>query len=250
MALAEQAEANAELAYERSNNERYLAEHDRTLRDVREIRVQTGGRRNGIWLGTIENRIPIARGVEPLAGRVALDLDDPLLGTSFYIGNWHHEWPGVCVVSWATPMARLFYMTEPDRELDLVDNVVARRTFTPHGRDLISFEDEITRPEASGSQPFRPSTGGALKVRPAPSPGRRPSEPARRRPTISAEPAGSAMRSPQERDAKLGSAPPETSHTSRRPPSLTSGPQRSRPSPPTRLPASRNLTSPFGPLTQ
>ncbi len=139
------------LAGERAVNEQYL----RRLRDARARWATVAGSqvttRNQQW-----TRPNVARGTEfpvtPIVGRVALDGDDELLGGDFYIGARHTEWSGVQVVSWAAPVASLFYRgTEADDPL--AGGVVARRTFQHQVEDLVGYVDEVERP-ASGRSPF------------------------------------------------------------------------------------------------
>jgi hypothetical protein len=158
-------DSSDELAAERAVNERYLQEMRQLVDRQGGITTRAARTRNEVWVGT-PVATPVARAVvEALYGRVALSVDDVLLSTGFYIGCWHQEWNGVQVVSWAAPVASLFY-EGPASDDVLADDVVARRTFVRRGDDLVDFVDDIDRPGTVA--PFTP-TRASLAVPAAPS---------------------------------------------------------------------------------
>ena len=143
----------ADIATERSRNERYLA----LLRDETNVPQQTvAGPRNTIWTNTADRTR--ARGVQvlPLAGRVGLELEDELLGRSFYVGSeggWYQEIDGHAVISWAAPMASLFY-EGPAARNELGRHVVVLRTFDKAGLDIVGFDDDRYGSPARCTDPF------------------------------------------------------------------------------------------------
>jgi DNA helicase-2/ATP-dependent DNA helicase PcrA len=162
-----------DLQYERAVNERYMHEVNRLVADDQAVaREITAQQRNGQWLGT---SLTLGSGplVKPLHGRVALDLDDPVLGRSFYIGSYRADFDGTAVISYAAPMANLFYNpNHPD--LDLGGHVLATRTFTSDTRSLTEFEDDRIRHDVD--EPFG-RADSAVVVERAPKPVVRPSRP-------------------------------------------------------------------------
>lgn len=152
---------------ERAVNERYLRllrEHAARWAGIDASRPTT---RNQQWTSPAAGQgSEIA--ITPVVGRVALDGDDELLGGGFYIGAHHIEWDGVQVVSWAAPIASLFYRGT-DADDPLAGDVMARRTFLSRSDDLVAYVDEFDRP-TFGPDPFA-QRGRRRLVVPAP-PGR------------------------------------------------------------------------------
>jgi DNA helicase-2/ATP-dependent DNA helicase PcrA len=171
-ARALDSEHTAELSSERAVNERYLREHRLKVAEKRRIQAAAVGPANGRFLGTGTPTLPLPTDVEVLAGRVAFDIDDPLVGHGFYISSWHHEWDGVLVVSWAAPIARLFY-AHLNVDDELARHLVARRTLIARGDDLIDFDDEPVGPIRPDTNPFAVN-GKALRVPAAPAAKARP----------------------------------------------------------------------------
>ncbi|MEI2729165.1 MAG: AAA family ATPase [Candidatus Nanopelagicales bacterium] len=108
--------------------------------------------------------------LEPLFGRVGLAIDDPDVGTGFYIGSWFVGNLGV--YSWVAPVAAAFF-GEGEKSHPLADHVVVRRTFKNSGLELVAYSDDWIDPELEHDEPFGPAV--PLKVPKAP---RRPRLPA------------------------------------------------------------------------
>lgn len=166
-------ERAVELDQERAVNERYLREHSSKLALKSTIQIASGAPRNASWVGPNGPRVPIPDEVEALVGRVAFDIDAPLVGRGFYVSSWHHEWDGVLVVSWAAPIARLFYERR-DADDELASNLIARRTLLARGDDLVDFDDELFAGGPAGGHPFARVMGTELRVPSAPPGGARP----------------------------------------------------------------------------
>jgi DNA helicase-2/ATP-dependent DNA helicase PcrA len=156
-----------ELAQERAVNERYLREHRSKLAMKSAIQIASGAPRNASWVGGPVARVPLPGQVEALVGRVAFDIDDPLVGRGFYVSSWHHEWDDVLVVSWAAPIARLFYERR-DADDELASNLIARRTLLARGYDLVDFDDELFADGPADGHPFALVIGTELRVPAAP----------------------------------------------------------------------------------
>ena len=154
------------LQYERAVNERY----QRELRDMidshaRIVRSRSTTR-NQQWTDP-SGPTPIpAAVVGPLAGRVALGVDDDMVPSDFYIGPWHQEWGHVFVVSWAAPVASLFYSGHNSND-PLAGEVTARRTFVAERSDIVAIVDEV-EPAGLGHDPFAKANQRRLIVPPAP----------------------------------------------------------------------------------
>jgi len=154
------------LQYERAVNERY----QRELRDMidshaRIVRSRSTTR-NQQWTDP-SGPTPIpAAVVGPLAGRVALGVDDDMVPSDFYIGPWHQEWGHVFVVSWAAPVASLFYSGHNSND-PLAGEVTARRTFVAERSDIVAIVDEV-EPAGLGHDPFAKVNQRTLIVPPAP----------------------------------------------------------------------------------
>lgn len=147
---------NAALQAERAVNELY----QRKMRDsiAGQVRVarERATTRNQLWTNPVIPT-PLAQLVLiPLVGRVALAHEDTLLGRGFYIGPWHQEWDRVQVVSWAAPVASLFYSGHSSAD-SLAGDITARRTFMIHHDDLVGYVDELERTGDDGD-PFAPTS--------------------------------------------------------------------------------------------
>lgn len=206
----------AELIAERAVNERYLAERLRSGKTSRLIQASAVGPRNGQWVGTADGAVPAPVEAGPLAGRVALGAEDPDLGSSFYVGSWHAEFDGVFVVSWAAPVATLFYEGRRATH-ELARDLLAARSFVTHGEDLIDYDDEMLGQPEPGRSPFARTELRLLRVAPAPGRVARPSGDgvAPRRPRAVAGPAG--RRQP---NASFGNEGPQAG----KPPTATPAP--------------------------
>lgn len=179
-------EHDNELQKERGTNEQYM----RLLRNDDDdgrgaVRAGTALPRNAQYLGTVAGGAKRAPHVEPFIGRVALGKDDPDLGTSFYIGSGFLDANGIIVIRWVAPMAQLFYKGT-DADVDIADDLQARRTFSRRLDDIVDFEDAV-EPDASGA-PFTSAPLKSATVSPPPT--------APRRPTVAAPPTPPTRPSP------------------------------------------------------
>ena len=100
---------------------------------------------NTIWTNNVPINGPSGASIGPLIGRVALLATDSILGDDFYIGPFREGWVGVEVVSWAAPVAGLFFDGRQAQEAGDFDPslVGARRSFRSENRDLIDYEDDL-----------------------------------------------------------------------------------------------------------
>ncbi len=160
---------NAGLEAERAVNELYQRKmRDAIARQERIARGQTTTR-NQLWTSPGAPSTMAGLVVTPLVGRVALGVDDSLLGRGFYIGPWHQEWIGAQVVSWAAPVASLFYSGSASSDL-LARDVTARRTFVVELESIVGFVDDA-EPSCREADPFA-SGAITLTVPVPPSPAR------------------------------------------------------------------------------
>lgn len=130
------------LRKERSVNERYQQAMKATMAKAAAARRQQASPRNTQWTGSSAAPRRAMMEASPLIGRVALAQRDPLLGTGFYLGSWHQEFDGVLVVSWAAPVAVLFYGRDANGS-ESASAVSGRRTFAVSGADLVGYVDEV-----------------------------------------------------------------------------------------------------------
>ncbi|MDQ6613317.1 MAG: AAA family ATPase [Actinomycetota bacterium] len=161
-----------ELISERAVNERYQRALMEALGRARQIGRNLTRARNEIWVGAAP-KVPAPRTASALVGRVAFDVDDEQLGRGFYIGCWYEEWPGVQVISWAAPVAELFYRGRASNDA-LAPNVIATRTFVARQLDLADFIDDVERDVSVDQHPFAHTGRPTLAVPAAPRPGPRP----------------------------------------------------------------------------
>lgn len=162
----------AALAAERSLNERYIAAlRERAGRTV----IRVAAPRNTIWTDSVDRGQPPNVAVLPLAGRVGFAVDDPDLGRGFYIGSedgWVQEIDDNLIVSWAAPVARLFYAGPLASDV-LANHVVVRRTFTAERLDIVSFVDDEDGDAGLLGHPFTSVAQRPLAI-PTPAPATRP----------------------------------------------------------------------------
>lgn len=157
---------------ERALNARYLEELERQVARSREIAGRTSASESSRWTDSGPRTKVSHRIVTSLIGRLALDEEDADLGWGFYVGGlsgaqWSHGDEDLLVVSWATPVAKLFF--EGRKASDVAaSHVVGRRTFerSADERDLVAYEDTIER-GARAEEVFRARTASSAAV-PAP----------------------------------------------------------------------------------
>ncbi len=208
-----------ELNFERAVNERYQRALREALSRARHIGGDLTRARNEIWVGAAP-QMPAPKTASAFVGRVAFDVDDDQLGRGFYIGCWYEEWQGVQVISWAAPVADLFYRGRAANDV-LAPNVIATRTFVARRLDLADFIDDVESDVSAGQHPFAPTGRPTLAVPAAPRPGPRPQPPPAVHPSEPRAPqtAGSAAR-----EARRG---PRTDRCKDRP-DIATGEDRSR----------------------
>ena len=187
-----------DLAAERAINEVYL----RACRDSQSRSWPFEGPANTIW-GRPTPGAP-RRVCRPLIGRVGLDTEDAELD-DFYIARAHVDDDSVLFVSYAGPLAGLFYdgpdwdpARVPDRE-SAPDprSLLARRTFAVRGNDIADFTDDL-EPGADCCSVFRrdaeppiiPPPPAGPPTGPAPAGGGPPLEPPSRTAVVTPEPEG------------------------------------------------------------
>jgi DNA helicase IV len=165
-------ERRAVIDEEHAINERYLRAMADALAKQRRIAGEATRPQNEIWTNPTANQpqTPIARAtIGPLVGRVAFDREVRMLAQGFYIGSWHQEWDGVQVVSWAAPVASLFYQGR--RAIDAAANsVVGRRTFVIDHSDIVNYVDDLENEGRNRDDPFSISLSRKLNVPPPPAP--------------------------------------------------------------------------------
>ncbi|MGW3548850.1 hypothetical protein ACWDHH_13920 [Janibacter hoylei] len=181
-----------DLPSERVANQDYLDGLARFLAQ----RVEIGTSRSRTWLDEepVDGKAQTRPGC--LAGRVALDVNDPDLGREFYIGvrylsDRYFPHP---VVGWDAPVAKIFYDPE-GAEHELLERVRVRRTMLSSGLEITRLDDEWDGVPSAEARPF---SAPKLKI-------------ARPR-----SPAGSRSRSRQPRSAPP--PPPSGESTLDRPP--------------------------------
>ena len=130
---------------ERAVNERYLHEMEAWLRKTKKAELPLVISQNSVWANDVPKAAPGNAVVGPVVGRVALRTHDPILGNDFYIGTWWREWDGVAVVSWAAPVAKLFFNKPSPGPAGDIDpsEVGARRSFRNKHQDLVDYEDDL-----------------------------------------------------------------------------------------------------------
>lgn len=139
-----------DVAFEAATNNRYLSALAERLGRSFEVAVPV----NEKWLGHIPHSGISFDDFGPLVGRVGLDVDDPDLGTSFYIGaRWIPDFEER-VVSWAAPMARVFYYPNVTTG-DVARDVTVRRTLLERGNVIVKVYDAWVVDRPADPSPFR-----------------------------------------------------------------------------------------------
>ena len=204
-----------EINDEQAVNEEYLQMANRQRRNFLSRRRDVSTLRNALWAAS-PPKIPGPTHVsfKPLIGRVALDYDDPDLGSTFYIGYWYTELDHTVVINWVADSARLLFAGrasswhDPDPR-----RLLATRRFQHNGDVIVDFDDDVEQ-EADPGIVFA-HRSRTLDVPSAP--GRR--DPGREAP-ITTEPAPAARRpeihprdsSPTPDDPPMTPAPPPSLH--------------------------------------
>lgn len=158
-----------DLPFEKVTNRSYL----QGLQRFREQAIEVGTARSRMWVDERPvNGAALSRS-GCLAGRVALDIDDPDLGREFYVGirYLNSTYFSHSVVSWDSPVAKIFYDPEGS-DHELRDNVRVRRTMLSYGKEIVRLDDEWEDAEENGGRPF---SARRLEVAQPPSPRDRPS---------------------------------------------------------------------------
>jgi len=131
------------LALEQATNEKYLETSQREKKRLDVVREVTALPRNSQLHGTQANVGP-SEATTRLIGRVAIDIDDPILGKTFYIGSSRVDDGDLQVINWSSPMAQIFYKGTKS-QTDLTSAYQARRTFDGTITEIVAFEDEVER---------------------------------------------------------------------------------------------------------
>lgn len=136
-----------ELDYERNVNREYqkslLERNEKNKEREREINVQNRSLWNSGFKFTNTGNLS-----ELIAGRVSLETESDGLPANFYIGPVFIENDDLFVISFAAPVASLFYdgKNSGDEASSLLDG---RRTFVANGNDLIDYSDDIEAGKSS-----------------------------------------------------------------------------------------------------
>lgn len=143
-----------ELDQERAINERYVQTMRVAIKNerLRHPLDAVSMPQNSAWTGGLVITPLMKATLSPLFGRVALEPDaDNDLGTGFYVSGWHREIGDILVVSWAAPVASLFF-DGPGSPDVAAARVVATRTFMHHVFDITDFVDDVYR--TTSAPPF------------------------------------------------------------------------------------------------
>jgi len=210
---------NEVLAAERAINEQYRTK-------VAEV---TSLSRNSIWAsGTITTGS--ARGeIAPVVGRVALDGSMEVVDGELYVGPRILELDAeVTVVSWAAPVAQLFFKGRQS-DYPAASTVLGCRTFTAKGTDLEAFVDDL-EPGVDESTVFHTGRSSVMEIPEAPQAAERPGQPSRpkTKPSRRPRPAKPNAEAPAEETTE---ASPETERESS--PGLADGRSEVAPTPAT-----------------
>jgi DNA helicase-2/ATP-dependent DNA helicase PcrA len=173
------------LAYERGVNERYLRVLEELIKRQPAIARMVNTTQSQSWTGSAPRPNLSSNIIAPVIGRVALDVHDEWLGSGIYIGTWHEEWDGVQVVSWAAPVADLFFRGAGS-DYPMASHVIARRTFEQRSFDIVDYEDDVDVGPRNGADPFVSASSQELSVPTAPRPVARPSRPQAPAPSVQA----------------------------------------------------------------
>lgn len=221
----ESAKARA-LEVERSINERYQRELEALVERAPKMKHAVGAAASASWTGTAPRTAVSPAVVAPIEGRVGFRHPVDGLGTSFYVGGlWGAQWQGadgeIVVVSWAAPVAGLFFLGAMAAD-DRADEVGGTRTFEVVGGAIRGFEDDLL-PGVSTPEEVFPLPGlGHPAVPAAP---RRVERPATSRPANSGSGSGSSQSDPP-----VGSdRSPKTNPESASPPARQHSAERSEP---------------------
>ena len=161
-----------QLEAERAVNEQYMRRVDAAVARHGINATQVATPRNSVMHGQGARPAVARANFGPIEGRVALDINDELLGQGFYVGPRNEEWEGVLVVSFAARVASLYFegRRSPDRD---ASHVVGQRTFLKRGRELTKYTDELLDP-LKHPNPFVAVGGTQLSVPMAPQRASRP----------------------------------------------------------------------------
>lgn len=169
------------LTRERAVNDQYQKELRELVARQPSLTAMVSTTRNERWAGG-GPRAPIPADLRgSIVGRVGLKKKHPDLGTTFYISVWRSEFgdPEVQVVSWAAPVASLFYGGRNPR--DATDySVIGRRTFVTKDVDILDFVDDIEAPATDVGDPFGDAIETPLAVPRREGRGPRPQRPVHR----------------------------------------------------------------------
>ena len=163
-----------DLAAERATNEAYLRLCDEATARTARTAGAVAAPANTIWGGRQAAPSGTGRAFGPLIGRVALDSGDGEL-TDFYVAPRHVDYDRALFVSWAAPLAGLFFdgpdwdpARVPDRAFAPDPrSLLARRSFAARGDDIAAFADDL-EPDTDRSSVFRRDAEPATILPPPP----------------------------------------------------------------------------------
>lgn len=138
-----------DLAFEIATNQSYL----RALSERLSRQPVVGYAKSREWVGEVPTAGLSADQLGPLVARVALVGEDEDLGSAFYIGARHLSTFDHPVVSWAAPVAEIFFSPESATH-DLADGVRVRRTLLERMHEIVKVFDDWVDDEDPHAEPF------------------------------------------------------------------------------------------------
>ena len=145
-----------DLDYERNVNRKYQKRINVHQESMRSLERELNQLRNTLWnegfkfshTGNLSNLI---------SGRVALSEESDGLNASFYVGPTFVEADDLLVVSFAAPVASLFFRGR--QSSDVASSLVeGRRSFVGNKDDIVEYSDDIEDGKTSG-EVFRRADG-------------------------------------------------------------------------------------------
>ena len=156
-----------ELDYERNVNRDYQRRIDIHEEQMQSLELEILRERNTLWSNGFR-RSDTGNLSRLISGRVALAEESDGLPASFYVGPVHVQTEELLVVSFAAPVASLFFRgrQSSDRASTLVEG---RRSFVGNNDDIIDYSDDIEGGRTPG-EVFRRTEGAStvLEVPKAP----------------------------------------------------------------------------------
>jgi len=174
--MSEASSRDSILQTERAKNEAYRRSAEQWIEETKQlVAVGTALSKNSIWVSGSASVGGPSGGIHPVVGRVGFaEAEASPVDGDLYIGPFYQEMQGFTVVSWAAPVAELFYRGRSSSDV-AAQRVSARRTFTASGTDLADYVDDYE--SGFDQRSFESKQERRLNV-PAPPPGiaKRPSQ--------------------------------------------------------------------------